>query len=447
MKNIFFIVALCFVYISNAQTLSYNDVGVLFTNEQINGTARYNAMSGAFGALGGDLSAIGINPAGAAVFLKSEGTFTVDFRGTDTQANYYGNNTFAINDEVNFSQTGGVFVFRNNPRNNSGWGKVAFAFDYSKVNDFKNFWYAEGNSNYPTWISDPYDENQTYLYTDGQYFENLNDGRNNKFAFTLASQYENKLYVGASFNSYNIDYYQLALIEEYNHDNNENYMDVSSFQELVTYGHGYSFSLGLIAKPINNVRLGFAYQSPIWYNLNEKFLEYDTELYVTNIDDTFVENSGVSRYNYKLRSPSKYTGSFAYVFDKFGLISIDYIYQNYSNIQLSNGNFSNENKSFNTDLNSVSAVRFGTEWRVQKLSLRGGYHFEQSPYKNSISSDDVSGYSLGFGYNFGNVKLDFAYLHSSNTGVYDFYPQYEEVDATELDFKTNRYTITLALNL
>lgn len=61
---------LCVAYISNAQTLDYNDIGVLFSTENINGTARYNAMSGAFGALGGDLSSIETNPAGAAVFLK-----------------------------------------------------------------------------------------------------------------------------------------------------------------------------------------------------------------------------------------------------------------------------------------------------------------------------------------------------------------------------------------
>ena len=43
-----------------------------------NGSARFNSMGGAFGALGGDLSAISINPAGSVVFIDSEIGFTFD---------------------------------------------------------------------------------------------------------------------------------------------------------------------------------------------------------------------------------------------------------------------------------------------------------------------------------------------------------------------------------
>ena len=36
------------------------------------GTSRFNSMGGAFGALGGDLSAVSVNPASSSVFLDSE---------------------------------------------------------------------------------------------------------------------------------------------------------------------------------------------------------------------------------------------------------------------------------------------------------------------------------------------------------------------------------------
>ena len=49
MRKLFLIVMLCITYISGAQTLGYNDFGVLLSKENINGTARFNAMSGAFG--------------------------------------------------------------------------------------------------------------------------------------------------------------------------------------------------------------------------------------------------------------------------------------------------------------------------------------------------------------------------------------------------------------
>ena len=72
MKNIILAMMLFIAYTTTAQTLGYNDIGVLFTNQQINGTARYNAMSGVFGALGGDISSMDINPAGAAIFVFSK---------------------------------------------------------------------------------------------------------------------------------------------------------------------------------------------------------------------------------------------------------------------------------------------------------------------------------------------------------------------------------------
>ena len=178
MKKLYFVVMLCVAYLSNAQTLSYNDIGVLFSKENINGTARYNAMSGAFGALGGDLSAIETNPAGAAVFLKSEFAVSVNNRNIQTTANFYGDSSLTDNDYSNLSQAGGVFVFKT--QNNSNWSNVAFGINYSIANNFDNFWVASGNSGFAP-ISDIYDNDPVvYINSDGQYFENFSSGKNIK---------------------------------------------------------------------------------------------------------------------------------------------------------------------------------------------------------------------------------------------------------------------------
>jgi long-subunit fatty acid transport protein len=444
MKKIYLIALLCIAYISNAQTLSYNDIGVLFSKENVNGTARYNAMSGAFGALGGDLSAIETNPAGAAVFLKSEFAVSVNNRNTQTTASFYGNSSLTDNDYSNFSQAGGVFVFKT--PNNSNWSNVAFGINYSMANNFDNFWVANGNSGFaPT--SDIYDNDPVqYINSDGQYFENFTSGKNSKYTFTLASRYNDNLYVGASLSTYNIEHYQNTLIEEYNNDGGGNTFDVSQTQELFTYGDGYSFNLGFISKINNNLRVGLAYQSPVWYTLAEDFVEYDVTIFENDVQ-TLTDYSGLNGFDYKLRTPSKLTGSFAYIFNKQGLISIDYIYKNYSNINLSNANFSNENQIFNTDLESVGELRIGSEWRFDNLSLRGGYYLNKSPYKDALDSDGVKGYSFGAGFKFRNGKLDLSYQKSTNTAPYNFYPQNNQVNSTELDFNTSKLTATLIFNI
>ncbi|MFK5958592.1 MAG: outer membrane protein transport protein [Lutibacter sp.] len=444
MKKLYFAVMLSVAYISNAQTLSYNDLGTLFSKENINGTARYNAMSGAFGALGGDLSAIETNPAGAAVYLKSEFSVSLNIKNTETTSTFYGTNELLENDYSNLSQAGGVFVF--NTRNNSNWSNVALGFNYSIANNFEGFWMASGNSGYAP-ISDLYDNDPViYVNSDGQYFENFTDGKNNKYSFTIASQYNDNLYVGASINTYDLEHYQSTLIEEYNNDGSGNTFDVSQTQELLTYGDGYSFNIGFISTPNDNIRFGVAYQSPVWYTLTEEFIEYDVTIFENDVN-TISDFSGTNGFDYELRTPSKLTSSFAYIFDKQGLISIDYIYKNYSNIKLSNSNFTQENIAFNNDLKSVGQLRIGTEWRFDDLSIRGGYHIDKSPYKNALDSDDIEGFSFGAGYKFRGGKLDFSYQKESNTSSYNFYPQYNQVDATELDTNTSKFTATLVLNI
>lgn len=448
MKNILITIMLCIVYISNAQTLSYNDLGVLFSRENINGTARYNAMGGAFGGLGGDISAIESNPAGAAVFLKSEFSFTLSIKNLDTKATYYGNSTEYGYDHTDVAQSGGVFVFRNNATN-SEWGKMAFAFNYTQQNDFRNYWEASGNSNYPTWNTDPYDETREYNFSDGQVFQNYTNGRNNRYSFTFGSQYDENLFLGASFVFYNMSYYQDTFLQEFNNDGSGNVLEATMYQELFTVGDGFSFNLGIIGKPTDNLRLGLSYQSPVWYDFFESYIPFDIEVYISEFDDYFYEPEEL-KYGenyYSMKTPGKFIGSIAYIFNKSGLFSLDYIYKNYKNINLRNSNFTEENKAFGEQLKGVSEVRVGTEWRIDNFSLRGGYHFEQSPYKNSISSDDLTGYSLGLGYKFRKARFDFAYQNSSRTAPYDFYPEYDEVDAAELDYKLSKFTLTLVLNL
>ena len=65
MKKIAFIISILTVCSVSAQ--NYTDA-LRYSNEELNGTARFKAMGGAFGALGGDFSSISQNPAGSSIF-------------------------------------------------------------------------------------------------------------------------------------------------------------------------------------------------------------------------------------------------------------------------------------------------------------------------------------------------------------------------------------------
>ena len=78
MKKINHILLLgAFLFVANVQAQNYTDA-LRYSTEELTGTARFKAMSGAFGALGGDPSAINVNPAASSIFNSSEISFSLN---------------------------------------------------------------------------------------------------------------------------------------------------------------------------------------------------------------------------------------------------------------------------------------------------------------------------------------------------------------------------------
>jgi len=451
MKKILLLTFIISSFVINAQSLSYTDAAVLFSTDDNYGTARFTSMGGAFGALGGDMTAVDINPAGLAVYNNSEISSTLTYRETEINSSFYGSTINNRDDFFTFTQIGGVTVF--NTYNNSDFKKIAIGFNYNIINDFNNNYAVEGNSGVADFVDDPYlnydgdDTNNVYYENvENQFFVNYTSGINDRFSFSIASQYKDFLYLGASFSFQNLNFYQNTIFEEANNDGNGNTLDAIISQYLSTYGNGFNFGLGAILKPVQNLRLGISYQSPIWYNLSERFIE-DIVIDVSNNPDIYTEYYDPNYFDYELKTPSKFTGSFAYIFGKSGLVSIDYIYQDYKNTILKpTSAFLDENQELSNGLRNTSSFKIGTEWRYKLLSFRGGYRVIQTPYKDSGSTYDINGYSFGLGINFNNhVKLDLAYDNSSNSDQYSFL-NIDGVEPAYLDINNDRFTSTLVFS-
>ena len=425
----------------NAQVLNYNQAGILFTSDDNNGTARYNAMGGAFGALGGDISGVDINPAGLAVFKKTQFSGTLGVFNNDIISNFYGNSIETNDSKLDLTQFGGVLVL--NGSRHAGARKVAVGFNYSRSKDFDSSWSSRGSSGFAP-ITDFYDPDLLYPNAEEQTFRNFTSGSNDKLVITFASQPNDKLYIGAAVTTHNLDFYQSTVAEEFNSDNDGNTFDVNAAEELAIVGNGVSFNVGLIAKPSQEVRLGVAYQSPTWYELSEESIVQEDQLFFNDQLDPSTGSASRSVFDYRLTTPSRLTGSFAYLFGKEGLISFDYTYKNFKNIELRPGNeFVNENQNFTNDLRATSQFKVGAEWRIDNVSLRGGYLFEESPYEDAIDTDHITGYSFGVGFKLnGGMKLDLAYQNRTNTDVYNFLNT-DGADPVELDINNDKITATL----
>jgi long-subunit fatty acid transport protein len=491
--------------LSSVQSQDIKDA-LRYAQDDLNGTARFRAMSGAFGALGGDLSSLNVNPAGSAVFANNQMTLTLSSFNTKNKSNYFGTKTSEKDNSFDLNQAGAVFVFKNHHRN-SNWKKFSVAMNYENTNNFNNsvfsagtnptnsidnyfLGYADGiatdileNSRYEklshgtqqaflgyqAYIINPTNtgSNNTQYVSNvpagGNYFhENsiVSNGYNGKLSFNAATSYKDKLYLGINLNSHFTDFIQSSSFYEENDNANTNMIDlvnVTFDNDLYTYGTGFSFQLGAIAKVTNQVRLGLAYESPTWYHLSDELNQnivtqiYD---YNTSINPSLTSVNPDSNYTiiytpYKLQTPSKVTGSFAYIFGKTGLISIDYAIKDYSNTKFKPTNdpyFRDENNYMASVLDKTSELRIGAEYKIKQLSLRGGYRYEQSPYKNTTTIGDLNGYSGGLGYNFGSTKVDLAYAYAQRNSQQGFFAQ-GLTDGAKIKTINNNLSLTLLFEL
>ena len=473
MKKIVYILlmglSLCSVYSQEIQD------AVRFSQDNISGTARFRAMSGAFGALGGDLSSVSINPASSAVFTYNQIGFSFGNYGSKNESSYFGTNSSACDGSFEMNQFGAVFVFKSN-NSSSKVNKFSLGITYENTNNFDNFIYSAGTNpttsvaqyflsyangiplnvitglpyssmnyaeqqaflGYEGYVINPVSDNSNNtLYNsnvpNGDYYQQnyiYSNGYNGKIVFNAAAQVNEKFHFGLNLNSHFIDYYQTTNFYESNNNDTQNGLQRLQFDNsLLTYGNGFSFQLGTIVKVMEGLRFGFTYDSPIWYNLTDETTQYlaSTD---TQDEQTFsnVVNPGIINIfpQYGINTPWKISTSLAYVFAKSGLISIDYAFKDYNSLRFSPSEdpyFSNLNAQMSSVLKSTSEIRVGAEYRIQKFSLRGGYRFEESPYKNGTTLGDLNSFSTGVGYDFGPMKVDFAYANTQRTSNQGFFNQ------------------------
>lgn len=117
-----------------------------YSNLHYGGSARYNSMGGAFGALGGDLSSASINPAGIGVYRSSEFSISTAMVSNSTNTNHYGNNAADFRLNLNFNGIG-YLTSIDISKGVTGWQKINFAVGYNKIANFNNRYSISGVNN------------------------------------------------------------------------------------------------------------------------------------------------------------------------------------------------------------------------------------------------------------------------------------------------------------
>ena len=437
----------------------------LFGLEQRTGTARFQAMAGAFGALGGDFSALAINPAGAAVFKHSQMGFGLSYFQTKNNTQLNATNTQANKGHLGFNQAGIVFVYNNSQ--NSPWKKISFALNSDNSNQYKSRINAKGNTpngldqyflqyangipfgdilkldgelleeaylnigaeigydaqqaflGYYSGVLDPteLDNNSISSYVSNARYQQVRQnhqiqtkGRNSKFVATTAAQYKDFLFLGAGLEFQSLVYEKQGRINEDGYSANSpiQYIDFDNF--IRTDGNGVALSLGAIAKVSQILRLGVSYRTPTWYTISEK-THQQIGSNLEDVDIEFIDQNQINLFeDYRTTIPSKITLSGALVFGKNGLLSVDYSQQDFSTARfrpLRDPYFNELNNAASNSLGTVNSLNIGGEFNLSRWSLRIGYSTQNSPFKNN--SANTTNTSAGLGWIFNGGRIDFAF--------------------------------------
>jgi long-subunit fatty acid transport protein len=495
MKNLFLVIMLSFSLGAFAQS----DVDALrYSQTAPGGTSRSMGMGGAFGALGGDVSVLSTNPAGIAVYKRSELTFTPSLQLRNSMSSYLGQTKEDGKINFNVSNLGLVFTYNNEANeDNNGWLNFNFGFGYNKLNSFHNRTSFSGYNNSSSLIDsylervnagsgtsktelennypfDAYLAYQTYLINperfqdslfDPNHYESFVSGGNitqkrtsttkgslGEMAFSFGANYDNTLYLGATLGFTTLDYSEESVYEEMDEkDNNKYFKSLRYKQNISTSGSGFNLKLGAIYRPIDWFRVGVAYHTPCFYELSDV---YTSTMSSSFKDTTFENTSSISadspkgEFDYQLITPSRFIGSIAFIVGKKGLISADLETVNYPGARLSSADaaFDYANEQIKSKYQRALNFRGGAEYKINEIfSVRAGYGHYGNAFKSGADNTKTS-YSGGFGIRGKGFFIDFAYIFDQEK---EFYLPYQlstqDVPGATHKIETSRIAATLGL--
>ncbi|MFA8449424.1 MAG: OmpP1/FadL family transporter [Bacteroidales bacterium] len=296
------------------------------------GTARSVGMGGAFGALGGDLSTLAVNPAGIGVFRASEFSVTPSLYLAHSKSDYLNNSYEDSRTNFNLGNFGVVFSNEITDRLGKGGFKfVQFGVSLNRIADFNNKYYMQGrnygSSRADIWFQqiqgksladlqsmypiDLYPAYQAYLFNpsgNNNYDTFLPDipgfqksgnkeasllqtytmetkGSLNEFDFSVGANYDDVLYMGFTLGVPYIRYIENSSIREENDlglapspgsDPQQSFFNSYQFDfTREIYATGINLKGGIIVRPVKFLRFGFAAHTPTWYP-TVNFSQYST---------------------------------------------------------------------------------------------------------------------------------------------------------------------------
>jgi hypothetical protein len=441
------------------------------------GTARSMATGGALTSLGGDITSTFVNPAGIALFKTGELVFSPLYNLNTNKANYLGTSDKDKKNNFNIGTSGVIFATPGSGRSN--WRNFSYSIAMNRTANFNNSFSFKGLNNISSYsekyleelinhnVTDPNAAASDFPFGTSLAFNTyLIDTVNNNgnvsgyrsiatpqtgvnqeqtivtkggitsIGFAGSANLGDKLYLGAALGIDVLNYERNSDYTESdatnNPNNNFNHFKVN--ETLETKGTGINLKIGLIYKPIEYLRLGIAFHTPTWYELQDKY----TTTVTTNSDGGVLTQSSndlvgqPGEFQYSFANPWRVMGGISYVFREVhdvtrqrAFISADVEYLNYASSsfsesggQSSSGYFGQLNNTINNQFSSAINIKLGGELKFNTWMFRGGFGYFSNPYKDKSIKGSKMNISGGLGYRNKGKFIDLTYVHQLAKDVY-----------------------------
>ncbi len=488
--SLIILLVLSIVSISFAQNA---DDALRYSRLFYSGTARFMSMGGAFTALGGDISTLSQNPAGIGVFRSSEITITPQLGHFKSISSFNNSGTQDYLYNFNLGQAG---LVANLIKNESESGLISLNIGYSfnrtsnlnqsivingisSNTSLADYWVDRSNGHFsydlPTQEVDAYDASlgwRTYVIDSlsgsstsyGTVYSNYGDnppsvyGQNMKrvitntgymgeHAISIGGNYSNKLFFGATLGINTLSYET-----KYEHSESTDIAlpsQFTNFDYTLYYkdnGTGFNLKLGAIYKPIEILRIGFAFHSPTVYHLN-RYL-YDNISSLFSDGGHYSASNDALRFSYGLTTPFRILVGGALQVKKIAILSADYEFVDYSSAKFftlgsDNFDYTPKNQAIKDNLGATNNIRLGAEVRLSNIYLRGGYGYYGKAWKaGENANQDFNSISFGIGFREKNIFADFGFSTMMNKDNYILYTSSTGSPTANLDMTRNTFAVT-----
>jgi hypothetical protein len=467
----------------NYQFKYWDQKALQLSMPQLQGNARFVAMGGAFGALGGNLSALSTNPGSIGIYRSSEFSFTptLTFGGTRVEPEQGRMREPDPISNFNMGNIGWVSAIDVSKSDNPNeWKMVQFGIGLNRIADFWN------RSNYSRYADNPFLNVLTQQANelgnlDNDFFRGLawdagpsrnmglirfdpiddeywnmlegtgkglaqrqntkTTGAINEFVLTFGGNYGDFFYLGATLGFPRVNLNQEKRLRE-TAEPGEHVLNGEILfksweitENSKISGSGINLKIGAIVRPTDFMRIGLAVHTPTRYSLKEDF----STVIINGDMPNRRFRSRIATDDYSIKTPMKIIGSLGFIVERKALISLEYEMVDYSKMR-TNGDmyYFDESNDFIYDHYRMGGVlRLGAEYRLENISLRAGYNHTMEPYSDN-SQHNFSGqtFSAGLGFQVGTATIDLAYvraLQSYRMSPYpgmpnDFYNRYNVIN-------------------